>query len=101
MKVKGKNIICIYSTNINNKVSVYSDIPFFKNNDNVEILLNIEKIIIKEIGIDYVGKTYVINNKKLNIYAEIKPGHYPIDEDESNDNQIVFYFEDRIEDNLD
>ncbi len=76
--------------------------PFFKES----IVINIEttKVIFSKPMLDYTGKivkfspysthpTYIchINSNRL------EKGVYVIDEEESNEDQVVIYFEDKIE----
>ncbi len=59
-----------------------------------------EKLIIKRRGIDYAGKVLkpvkMLNATHLNISSPIPLGTYKIDTDESNVDQLVIYYEDKI-----
>ena len=61
-----------------------------------------DKLVFKLYTIDYQGKSISpthINSGwyEIQLVAEIELGKYLIDEDESNEDQLVIYFEDKIE----
>jgi len=94
------NIIAVYKSS-RGVVKVASWAPLFLNNERLEVIVASDRTIIKEPTIDYSGKLYsVVNppNKSpiIHIVAEIPLGHYPIDNEESEECLLVFYFEDKI-----
>ena len=69
--------------------------------DYLSVKVDEEKISLNRIGIDFVGKHHKVTNNTFgwamtSISADLEDGKYEIDEDESNDDSIVAYFEDKI-----
>ena len=55
-----------------------------------------EKLIIRKPYQMEDKKTNIFSNNSATIKSQIEVGKYLIDEEESNDEQIVIYYEDRI-----
>ena len=82
------------------ELTLSSSNPFIMENKKVLVTLGKDKIIIRRPGIDNNKKTYCLTPnwemKTLRIIKETDyiTGYLPIDEEESNEDQIVMYLED-------
>lgn len=84
--------------NNKNRIDIFSNLDFFKT-DRIIIKHNeIEKRIIFKIpSISYVGKTHIVKqDHNMSIIKMTPPeliiGDFPIDQEESNEDQIVIYY---------
>jgi hypothetical protein len=95
------NYITIYK-----QVSKYVSMITFKNEmskeDFLKVDLDHEKIVLSRVGIDHVGKCYKVTKKNsgwamIGVSLEnYETGKFLIDEEESNEDELVVYFEDKI-----
>ena len=86
----------------NNYVNLNTKNNFFKTESLILEHSN-EKLVFKIPNLDYQGKTYtpsIFNNcewVRMTIKSKyIQVGRYQIDMDESNEDQVVVYYEDKI-----
>lgn len=81
---------------------IISDDKFF--NDPVIVEIFHDKVVFKHPTIDYQKSYYnPTKNEKYNSYIffvvddTLQEGEFPVDQDESNEDRLVIYFEDKIE----
>lgn len=95
--------VCIYKPQSSGyTLSAYH--PFMFKVKNVKIIKDSLKMIIQLATSVTLGKTSnvnICNDYQPQIYLpydmDIQPGRYKIDPEETNEDQLVFYFEDKIE----
>lgn len=83
-----------------NYSEIYSSCDFFRNNrgKNVIVLFTSQKITITIANICYEGKTHKLTDRNIGVAIvishDLPKGKFKIDEDESNTDMVVCYFDD-------
>jgi hypothetical protein len=96
-----ENKICISKHQNSAYSQIASTNDFFKPNTKYTVRFDGAKIIVRVAPFDHKGRTYSAYHTTgawttFAVSFIIPHGHYKIDEDESNQDQIVIYLEDKI-----
>ena len=76
--------------------------PYIQSGEDYHVLKLIDKVVVKKISVLSIGKTYTARKRTSDkmVYLctpfDIEAGLYKIDEEETNEDQLVFYIEDKI-----
>ena len=91
--MKNRQHICVVNRRANS-VSISTVIQFFKAKEDYIFSINDGLLEIRRPNIDYRGKTYsccITNGSfRFTVSADIRPGKYFLDEEESNEDVLVF-----------
>lgn len=102
-KLKG-NIDIYKNPHIVGESYVINSTPDVFKSKRVAIKVDDEKVVIESVGIDYIGATqtpvtHTNTGTRVSIHItndKLKKGMYEIDKEESTEDKIIAYFEDKI-----
>ena len=103
-KAVGDSTISISSQSHNNTWCTLRTKNAFMNTAYVRLLVDDDKIVITRPALDYTGKTLQPHDhhngwRSISINDErVAVGRYHIDEEESDEDQLVIYLDDKIDD---